>query len=787
VIGVRRASLYGIAHVGKEPTVCLRVYNVYNMIASPRRLRRRPGPVATAILLLPLLLLVVVPGAWAAEGGGSEHTAAIFIAQIIVLLLVGRLLGEAAQRIGQPAVMGQLVAGILLGPSLFGAVLPELQQALFPKTVEQKSMLDAVSQLGILLLLLVTGMETDVSLIRQVRRAAFSVSVAGITVPFACGFALGELLPDAMVPDPGKRLLTSLFLGVALSISSVKIVAVVVREMNFMRRNVGQVILAAAIIDDTIGWIIMAMVFGLALHGGVDATTLARSVIGTLIFLAASFTLGRRAVAFLIRWTNDNFVSDVPVITMIIIVMGLMALATHAIGVHTVLGAFVAGILVGQSPILTRHIDEQLRGLITALFMPIFFGLAGLSADLSILKDPALVALGLGLVVIASLGKFAGAFIGGTIGGLSLRESLALACGMNARGSTEVIVATIGLSIGVLDRNLFSLIVAMAVITTMAMPPMLRWALARLPLRPEEAERLEREAYEARGFVPRLERLLVAADDSASGKLASRLTGLLASARRLPVTVVKLPSAASEPPAGDGVAVIAQEAAENAEPQAATDGKVAPPADVTTREITVPAAEGVANEARKGYDLLAIGIELALRKNGEISQEVGEIAAGFDGPVAIVAARGPHAQDPVGYHLNVLVPINGTSYAARAGEVALAIARAQHASVTALFVSQRPQGLSRQQRLGRHLGADSEEDAILRHFVDLAEQYEVPLRTAVRGGVPPAAAILQQVRRGDHNLVVLGVSPRTGDTLSFGPVVAEVAAQCPRSVMFVSS
>ncbi len=759
------------------------------MIVRHRRFNFCREPAVRALLLLLLASFVAVPGAWAADGGtGSEHTVAIFIAQIIVLLLVGRLLGEAAQRIGQPAVMGQLVAGILLGPSLFGAVLPDLQQALFPKTVEQKSMLDAVSQLGILLLLLVTGMETDMSLIRQVRRAAFSVSVAGITVPFACGFALGELLPDAMVPDPGKRLLTSLFLGVALSISSVKIVAVVVREMNFMRRNVGQVLLAAAIIDDTIGWIIMAMVFGLALHGGVDATTLARSVVGTLIFLAASFTLGRRLVAFLIRWTNDNFVSDAPVITMIIIVMGLMALATHIIGVHTVLGAFVAGILVGQSPILTRHIDEQLRGLITALFMPIFFGLAGLSADLSILRDPALVALGLGLVVIASLGKFAGAFIGGTIGGLSLRESLALACGMNARGSTEVIVATIGLSIGVLDRNLFSLIVAMAVITTMAMPPMLRWALARLPLKPDEAERLEREAREARGFVPRLERLLVAADDSASGKLASRLTGLLASARRVPVTIVKVPAAVApeQPESADGVKAIAQEAAANAPPPV-PDGKPVVPADITTRTITVPAAEGIAAEAKKGYDLLALGIDEALQEDGEINPLVGAIAAGFEGPTAIVAARGPHAQDPAGYHLNILVPINGTSYAARASEVALAIARAQRTSVTALFVSQQPQGLSRQQRLGRHLGTDNAEDAILRHFVELAEQYEVPVRTAVRGGVPPAAAILQQIRRGDHNLVVLGVSPRTGDALSFGPIVAALSAQCQRSVMFVSS
>ena len=168
---------------------------------------------------------------------------------------------------------------------------------------------------------------------------------------------------------------------------------------------------------------------------------------------------------------------------MILLIMIAMALTTYLIGVHTVLGAFVAGVLIGESPILTRHIDEQLRGLIAALFMPVFFGLSGLSADLTILKDPELLLLAIGLIVIASVGKFAGAFVGGKLGRLTGRESLALASAMNARGSTEVIVASIGLSAGVFSKNLFTLIVAMAMITTMAMPPMLRWALRRLPLR----------------------------------------------------------------------------------------------------------------------------------------------------------------------------------------------------------------------------------------------------------------------------------------------------------------
>src|SRR5437588_4675419 len=164
-------------------------------------------------------------------------------------------------------------------------------------------MIDAVSQLGILMLLLLTGMETDLSVVRESRSTALSVSLTGIAVPFVCGFALGELLPASMLPHPEQRLITAPFLGTALSISSVKIVAMVVREMNFMRRTAGQVIVAAAIIDDTIGWTIMAVTFGLASHGGLDVASLAQSVLGTGLFLLASFTIGRRAVSALIRWS----------------------------------------------------------------------------------------------------------------------------------------------------------------------------------------------------------------------------------------------------------------------------------------------------------------------------------------------------------------------------------------------------------------------------------------------------------------------------------------------------
>src|SRR5450755_2690463 len=240
-------------------------------------------------------------------------------------MIVCRLLGEAMVRLGQPAVMGQLIGGLLLGPSLFGLLLPDLQHALFPKSPEQKAMIDAISQFGILLLLLMTGMETDLKLVRQTGRAAVFASLMGILVPFVCGVALGEMLPDSLLPDPGKRLITALFLGTALSIASVKIVAMVVREMNFMRRVVGQVILASAIIDDRVGWIIVSIIFSLALHRAIVAMSAGQSVTGTCVVMAGSLTIGRRIPFFIIRRVNHTFVTEVAVITAILASMCTMA------------------------------------------------------------------------------------------------------------------------------------------------------------------------------------------------------------------------------------------------------------------------------------------------------------------------------------------------------------------------------------------------------------------------------------------------------------------------------
>lgn len=726
----------------------------------------------------------------------TEPSLAIFIAEIIALVICGRLMGELMERIGQPAVMGQLIGGMLLGPSVLGALWPTAQHTLFPGEPGQKAMLDAVSQLGILLLLLLTGMETDLSVIRRSRRTAFSVSIAGIAIPFACGLAVGQWLPDSLLPDPHRRFITALFLGTALSISSVKIVALLVRELGFLRRTVGQVIVASAIIDDTIGWIIMSVTFGLALHGGIDLMSVTRSLLGTALFLVLSFTLGRRIVFFLIRWANDRFVSELSAISMIIVVTGLMALITDAIGVHTVLGAFVAGILVGQSPILTRHIDEQLRGLIVTLFMPVFFGIAGLSANLRALGSMDLMLLTIGLIIIASIGKFAGAVLGGRIGGLTLAESFAVGSGMNARGSTEVIIASFGLSMGALSQNLFTAIVTMAVVTTMVMPPMLRWSFARLPIRPEEQERLEREDVESRGFVSNVERLLLAVDSSNSGQLASRLVGLLAGVRQIPTTALHFDYATAEALPGaeeqaERTATVLTRAAEAA-------GEVSDPpdepdpakhnVDITTRiEEPAESEEAISKEARKGYGLLFIGREPA-SDGSRFTEQITRSAVSFGGPIAITVARGPHHPENNSAPLSILVPVTGTPTSRQGAEMAIALAQGSRGSVTALHVAGNyPRDSRWGLRLGAALSPDPGADATLRDIMDLGKAYGVEVKGALRSRRTAENAIIREVRNGDYDLLVMGVSPRPGDQLFFGEVPADLLARAPCSLLFVAS
>lgn len=692
----------------------------------------------------------------------ADHTIAIFVAQLILLLFFGRLIGEAMTRVGQPAIFGQLLAGVLLGPSIFGLLLPELRAIVFPNTPALKSMIDAVSQIGILLLLLLTGMETNLALVTRKRKAVVSTSLSGIAIPFACGVALAYVLPAELIPSPTGRLVTALFLGTALSISSVKIVAMVLMEVGAIRRDLGQLILATAILDDTLAWIIIAVISGIAAHGSVSLADLGSSLALTAIFLLASLTVGRRVVARIILWCNDNLTIEMPVISAILVITLSMALMTELIGVHTALGAFIAGMLIGQSPILTEHIEDELRGFIIAFFSPVFFAVAGLGMDLRTLFDPTLALFTLAIILVASIGKFLGALVGGRLGGLTGLESLALATGLNARGSTEVIVASIGLSMGALNSQLYTMIVAMAVVTTMIMPPTLRYMMARVPLREEESRRLDKEDAEQQQSVPRMERALVLADDGANGRWTTHLAGLFTGSLRLLTTLLHHPpstGAVGKSRAKDRLSAAMRATLDRGPPaaahQTASTGKL--PMEQLLQARTASVTDGLEKEAAKGYGIVFVGVDQPVSPGAaRFEERLHRLVAAFDGPLAIMmnGERADVASGP----LEILVPTGGSPDARLATEVALALATASHGKLTALHVFDPSDDSLVLRGRGRRAGI-----SVLVGVHRQGKRAGVPVRGLTATNQHPETEVRRAALRGRYDLVVIGTTLGHGD------------------------
>ncbi|MBS0526541.1 MAG: cation:proton antiporter [Proteobacteria bacterium] len=690
----------------------------------------------------------------------GDHTLAIFAAELILLLLVGRLLGEGMNRIGQPALFGQLLAGVLLGPSVFGMLAPHWRAVVFPDDKTLKTMIDAVSQIGILLLLLLTGMETNLALVRRRTRAVISSSLSGIAVPFACGVALAYALPKDVIPSHDNPLVTALFLGTALAISSVKIVAMTLMDIGVIRRDIGQMILSTAILDDTIAWIIIAVISGIATHGTVDLQNVGASIGGTALFLAFCLTIGHRLVGRLIVWVNDHMTIDVPVITAILVVMLALALTTELLGVHTALGAFVAGIMIGQSPILTEHIENELRGFIFAFFAPVFFAVAGLGMDLRTLMNPTLLLFTVAVIAVASVGKFAGALAGGRLGGLSTLESLALATGLNARGSTEVIIASIGLAMGALSTELYTMIVAMAVVTTMAMPPMLRWVMARVPLGEEEAKRLEKEEAELAQAVPKMERALVYVDDSPNGRLAAQLAGLFAARHQLLTTVLDVPGEKSPEQTTSREKVTEAARATGEEPGNAQSLVMARPA---TRD------DALQRELGRGYDIVFAGLDQPVQPHSRhFDARLQVLVSSFKGPVAI-AVHGAGAAGPSDVPLDILLPTSGTADSRLATEIALAFAGASKGNVTALHVFEPREDTALLRGRGRRPGI-----SLLVDVHRLGKRGGVPVKGLTATSSQPDREIQRQLKGGRFDLVVLGTSLRQGETKFLGSRMASL-------------
>ncbi|WP_235193124.1 cation:proton antiporter [Streptomyces viridochromogenes] len=415
----------------------------------------------------------------------AGHPMLLFLLTVGVLLTLAIALGRLTVRFGMPPIVGELSAGVLLGPSLFGWLAPGAAGWLLPRQPEQMHLVDAVGQVGVLLLVGLTGMETDLRMIRRRRNTALRVSLAGLLIPLGLGIALGY--PLARLLDAGSDThVFALFLGVAMCVSAIPVIAKTLMDMRLMHRDIGQLTLAAGMIDDAFGWLMLSVISAMAV-GGLTAGTVGHAVGALVLVLILAVVVGRPLVRRILRWCGDSAEQTVAAVGAMLL---LSAAGTHALGLEPVFGAFVCGMVIGSSREWSPSKTAPLRTVVLGVLAPVFFATAGLRIDLRALAKPSVLAAALLVLGVAVLGKFTGAYVGARLSRLGRWEALALGAGMNARGVIEVIVAMVGLRLGILTTASYTIIVLVAVATSVMAPPILGFAMKRVDSTQEEELRL---------------------------------------------------------------------------------------------------------------------------------------------------------------------------------------------------------------------------------------------------------------------------------------------------------
>lgn len=401
----------------------------------------------------------------------SEHDGVVFLLSLAALLGVARLLGELARSLGLPAVVGELSAGLLLGKTLMGRALPDAFAFLFPSGAP-KIMLGAYNTVAVVLLLVVAGLEVELGVVKRRGRTAALVSLLGIVVPLAGGALLGMLLPASFLPDADRRELFAMFLGVALSISAMPVIAKTLLDLGLFKTDIGLLVMTAAMLDDLIGWVAFSVLLA-PMHGtSVELSHVVKTLGLATAFVLACLILGRPLVdRALARIELQAELAPGRILSLLIVLAILGAACMQGLGIHAALGGFVIGVMVGDSPRLRERTRHTVQQFVTNIFAPVFFASAALRVDFVSNFVPLLCIV---IFVVATLAKLLGCTIGARVTGLTWRESFAVGFGLNARGAMEIILALLAREAGLIDDRIFVALVTMALGTSVLAGPMMK-------------------------------------------------------------------------------------------------------------------------------------------------------------------------------------------------------------------------------------------------------------------------------------------------------------------------
>ncbi len=413
-----------------------------------------------------------------------------FLLQIAVLLGFAYVGGQVFKRWKQPTLIGNIIAGVLLGPTILGHWFPEFQILIFKPDQTQANMLSAITWVGLLLFLMEAGIDVNLNVLKRTGSQSIWVSAGGLLIPMISGFMLGALIPENFLIKSSDRFTLSLFLAVSMSISALPPIAMVLREKSMLRHKIGQIALGSAMLDDIVAWILVAVMTSLYLTGHFDGLAAAKTTGAALTFLGISYSVARPLMTRFISWHNGISPGASAQLSILIFFGITGGVITSWLGLESALGVFVVGILIGAAPSLQKNAVHALSLIVSAFLAPLYFGLAGLRLNLWNVLEWNTSGLLLTVLSVAFVSKLIGVYLGAWIAGLSKWERVTLGFGMNARGGTEIIIATIGLSIGLLSKEIYSIIIVMAVVTVILAVPLMTWALSKIALEGEPEDPL---------------------------------------------------------------------------------------------------------------------------------------------------------------------------------------------------------------------------------------------------------------------------------------------------------
>lgn len=392
----------------------------------------------------------------------------ILLLQVLVIIVSARALGALFGLIHQPQVLGEIVAGIMLGPSLLGWIAPSVSAWLFP--AGNMGALYALSQLGLILFMFHIGIEVDPSTIRKRGRTAIIVSSTSIVVPFALGVGLACWILPSLAPASGSRLGFALFTGVAMSITAFPVLARILAERGMLHTRVGVLAIACAAVDDVSAWCVLAVILAIVKSGGHGS--LARTFVGLTLYTVAMLGIVRPLISKLFRSVAHATATKLPGALLVLLAS---AFATEYVGVHALFGAFMAGLAMPRDESFRRELSTSIAPLSTTLLLPVFFTYTGLRTRFGVVRGGRMWLYLAAVVVVAITSKLASSAIAAQMTGLAWRESGALGVLLNTRGLIELVILNIGYDLGVISKEMFALMVIMAVLTTFMTAPLLRW------------------------------------------------------------------------------------------------------------------------------------------------------------------------------------------------------------------------------------------------------------------------------------------------------------------------